>query len=171
MERSEKKLAELGSLLESGNLRDIDKRIRLMRTETLFNGALRMLALYYDKSDNESIKLSISGFFNDIKNSAAKAEIIKSLAEVSRQDSMVMLASSCWQSGLDYSEHAIALADAFMAGDYRTSLECFTVIDNCSGSISDGDRLAIIFKLKNEINTYDTFKQKLAGELITLLKK
>jgi hypothetical protein len=171
MERSEKKVAELGRVLNNGKHHEIDEKVRLMRAETPFNGALRMLALFYDKSDDDSIKLIISGFFNDMKDSAGRAEIIESLAAVSKQDSMAMLASSCWQSGLDYSGHAIALADAFMAGDYMTSLECFTVIESCSTKISDGDRIAIIFKLENEIKAYDAPKQRLAGELITLLKE
>ncbi len=169
MERSEKKLAELVRLLESGRLREIDERIRLLRTEVPFEGALLALASYYDKSDDEVIKLTISSLFNDMKENAGKAEVIKSLMAVSRQDSIAMLASSCWQSGLDYSDHAIALTEAFMAGDYMTSLECFTVIDNCSPSISEDDRANIISRLENEIEKYDTPKQKLARELIMLL--
>ena len=70
-----------------------------------------------------------------------------------------MLASSCWQSGLDYSDHAVALAEIFMQGDYLTSLECFTVLETCSGMISSTDKSGIISRLENEIDTYDTAKQ------------
>ena len=80
-----------------------------------------------------------------------------------------MLASSCWQSGLDYSEFALPLAEQFIAGDYMTSLECYTVLDTCAGSISDADRTTIILKLQQEIESWETPKQKLAGELISLL--
>jgi hypothetical protein len=80
-----------------------------------------------------------------------------------------MLASSCWQSGLDYSDHAIALAEIFIKSDYMTSLECFTVLETCSGMISDTDKSEIIGRLRNETDSYDTVKQLLAKELITVL--
>ncbi len=171
MERSEKKLTGLGRVLDTGKHNEIVARIRRLRTETPFSGALKMMALYYDKSDDEDIRLAIADFFNDMKDIAGKAEVIESLAAVSRDESKAMLASSCWQSGLDYSEHAVALADAFMTGAYMTSLECFTVIDTCSASINDSDRAGIIFRLQNEIETYDTLRQKLTMELIALLKE
>jgi len=82
-----------------------------------------------------------------------------------------MLASSCWQSGLDYSEFAVNLAEAFMEGDYETSLECFTVIENCSDSISDDDIDEIIFRLGNEIVNFDAAKSRLTQELISVLKR
>jgi hypothetical protein len=81
-----------------------------------------------------------------------------------------MLTSSCWQSGLDYSEHATALAGFFMEADYMTSLECFTVIETCAADISDSDRAGIIFRMQQQMESWDTPKQKLAGELISLLK-
>ncbi len=171
MQRSEKKLAELSRVLDSGKHNEINKRINHLRTEVPFAGALRVLALYYDKSDDESIRLAITDFFNDMKDNDGKVEVIESIAAVSRHDSKAMLVSSCWQSGLCYSEHAMALVDTFMEGDYMTSLECVTVIDDCAASISDSDRTSIIFKLGNVIETYDTPRQKLAGELISLLKK
>jgi hypothetical protein len=57
-----------------------------------------------------------------------------------------------------------------MGGDYLTSLECFTVLDTCSGSISDNDRKTILIRLQKEVMQYDAPKQKLAGELIAVLK-
>ena len=171
MQKSEKKLAELGRVLDSGNHNEINKRINHLRMEAPFVGALTVLALYYDKSDDESIRLAITDFFNDMKDNDGRVEVIESIAVVSRQDSKAMLVASCWQSGLCYSEHAMALVDTFMTGDYMTSLECFTVIDDCSASISDSDRTSIIFKLGNVIETYDTPRKKLAGEMISLLKK
>ena len=81
-----------------------------------------------------------------------------------------MLASSCWQSGLDYSEYAVNLAEAFMDGDYETSLECFTVIENCSDSIGEDDIDEIIVRLEKEITRFDAAKKRLTQELILVLK-
>ncbi|NLE34444.1 MAG: hypothetical protein GX622_05030 [Bacteroidales bacterium] len=170
MERSEKKLAELGKVLVGGKSSDIIERIRLLRMEMPFIGALKMLALFYDRTEDEGIKLTISGLFNDMKEQGAKPEIIDAINAVTDQKSKAMLLSSCWQSGLDYSEHAHSLAGFFMTGDYMTSLECFTVFETCASSVSEADRTSIIARLRQEIDSWDKPMQKLGEELISLLE-
>ena len=170
MERSEKKLAELEKVLNGGKSGEINERIRLLRTERPFTGALKMLALYYDRTEYEGIRLTISGLFNDLKEQGAKAEIIDAINAVINQGTKAMLLSSCWQSGMDYSEHAHSMAGFFMTGDYMTSLECFTVFETCLSSVSETDRTSIIARLRQEIGSWDTPRQKLGEELISLLE-
>ncbi len=170
MERSEKKLAEIGRILENGTGREINDRIRLLRTEVPFGGALKLLALFYDKTMDHNLRAAITGLFNDMKENSAMAEVIDSVKAVRKPDSRAMLISSCWQSGLDYSQFAIPLTEYFVSGDYMTSLECFTVLETCAASISDGDRARIIITLQEKKESWETPKQKLAGELISLLK-
>lgn len=170
MEKSEKRLAELERILNGGTEREINERIKLLRSEEPFRGALRLLALLYDRTDNQNISLAISGLFNDMKQKSAMAEVIESIGAVRKPSSRAMLVSSCWQSGLDYSEFAVPIAEQFLTGDYMVSLECFTVLDTCAGSINDGDRIQIILRLQQQIESWETPKQKLAAELITLLK-
>ena len=171
MEKSEKRLAELERILNGGTEREINERIKLLRSEEPFRGALRLLALLYDRTDNENISMAISGLFNDMKQKPAMAEVIESIAAVRKPSTRAMLVSSCWQSGLDYSEFAIPIAEQFLSGDYMLSLECFTVLDTCAASISSGDRLQIILRLQQQIESWETPKQKLAAELISLLKE
>jgi hypothetical protein len=171
MLKSEKKQAELKKMLTNGKYNEITDRISILRTEEPFEGAISLLAHFYDKTNDEGLKLIISGFFNDMKERSGRAEVIESISSVRNPASKAMLVASCWQSGLDYSEHAVALAEIFMSGDFMTSLECFTVLDTCSGMINSAEKVSIISRLKAEINTYDTAKQKLAGELIAILKE
>lgn len=170
MIKSDRKLAELSKLLANGKYNEINARISMLRTEEPFEGAIMMLARLYDETSDESLKLAISAFLNDMKEQSGQAEVIESLASVVNPASKTMLASSCWQSGLDYSRYAVELAEAFMAGDYLTSLECFTVLDTWAISVSDKDRADIIFRLQNEKVKYNADKQKLTEELITVLK-
>ncbi|HSO76949.1 MAG TPA: hypothetical protein VLQ76_00145, partial [Bacteroidales bacterium] len=86
------------------------------------------------------------------------------------QDTKAMLAASCWQSGLDYSEHAVALARIYSEGDYATSLECFTVLETCADMITDADRVKIIKLLEKGIEKQDDAKKQLTGELISVVK-
>lgn len=170
MLRSDKKLAELSKVLNSGKHNAIKARISMLRVEEPFEGALKLLAQFYDTSDDERLKLVISGFFNDMKENAGRAEVIESLSLVGKPSSKAMLASSCWQSGLDYSDHAAALAEIFISGDYMTSLECFTVIENCLDMVSENDKKNIISSLENKIDTWDIAKQQLGRELISVMR-
>jgi len=171
MLKSEKKLAELSKILTNGKYNEIIDRISILRSEEPFAGTIRLLADFYDKTKDETLKLLISAFFNDIKERSCCAEVIESMAAVSNPASKAMLASSCWQSGLDYSEHAAALAEIFIQSDYMTSLECFTVLETCSGMLSSADKSGIITRLEDVIDTYDTAKRQLARELIAVMKE
>ena len=171
MLKSEKKLAELNKMLINGKYNEINDRISMLRAEEPFEGAISLLAHFYDETNDEGLKDIISGFFNDLKERSGRAEVIDSISLVKNPASKAMLVSSCWQSGLDYSEHAAALAEIFMVSDYMTSLECFSVLDTCSQMIKTADKSGIISRLEPEISKYEAAKQQLARELIAVLKK
>lgn len=171
MIRSEKKLAELRKILGSGKHYDIEESISILRDDEPFEGALRLLALFYDTTTDEGLRLVVAAFFNDMKEQTGRQEIIEAINDVTLPETKAMLASSCWQSGLDYSEYATGITDIYLEGDYMTALECFTVIDNCSGMIVSSDRKHIIMQLEKAIGTFDNAKQKLTKELIAILKE
>ncbi|HUW91693.1 MAG TPA: hypothetical protein VMV74_00900 [Bacteroidales bacterium] len=171
MIRSGKKLTDLSNVLSSGRHHEIEKLVVSLRGAEPFEGALKLLALFYDKTEDEGLRLIISGFFNDIKEHSARSEVIEALTEVKAQSTKAMLASSCWQSGLDYSEHAVTLAKIFVEGDYITSLECFTVLDTCSAMISESDRIHIVKLLQKGTGLHDEAKKQMTGELISVLKE
>jgi len=169
MIKSEKKLAELGKALKEGRSTDIQGIVKNLRDAEPFEGALKLLAMFYDRSSDESLKHVISLFFNDMKERSGRQEVIDSVRAVSSQSTKAMLISSCWQSGLDYSEYALTIGGVFIEGDYMTSLECFTVLDTCSLMIAESDKSQIIDMLQAVIDSFATDKQKLARELIKLL--
>ncbi len=171
MIKSEKKLAELSKILSNAKYNEIYDRISMLRAEEPFEGAINLLARFYDESDMEEIKRVISAFFNDMKERSGRAEVISSLGAVRKPETKAMLASSCWHSGLDYSEYARPLGEAFMSGDYMTSLECFTVLENCSDTISADDKTELIDRLSRKMVQYDAPMHKLAEELISVLRQ
>ncbi len=171
MIRSAVKLAELGDVLGKGRHNEIEKMITSLRNREPFEGAFKLLAHFYDKSDDEGLRIAVAGFFNDLKEPSARSEVVECLLGVSGQATKAMLAASCWQSGLDYSEHAVALARIYAEGDYITSLECFTVLETCSAAISESDRIRIINLLQKEPDLENDAKKRLTGELISLLQE
>jgi len=170
MIKSAKKLAELEKMLSTGSRHDIEKTVISLRSSESFEGALKMLARFYDNTKDEGLKLLISGFFNDMKESTSCPEVMDALAGAESQATKAMLAASCWQSGLDYSEHAVTLTRIYTEGDYTTSLECFTVLETCADMISDADRAHIISLLEKEVGKQDDARKLLTGELISVMK-
>jgi len=170
MIKSAKKLADLEKTLSTGSHHDIEKTITSLRNSESFEGALKMLALFYDKTDDKGLKLLISDFFNDMKELTSRTEVMDALTGEISQATKEMLAASCWQSGLDYSEHAVALTRIYVDGNYATSLECFTVLETCADMISDADRAQSISLLEEKSEMQDDAKKHLTGELISVLK-
>lgn len=170
MLKSDRKLSELGHILSTGSSHDIEKKITSLRNSEPFEGALKMLAQFYDKTEDEELKLLISGFFNDMKESTSCPEVMDALTGAKNHTTKAMLAASCWQSGLDYSEHAVALTRIYSEGDYATSLECFTVLETCADNITEADRAKIIKLLEKESAKQDDAKKQLTGELISVVK-
>ena len=97
MLKSEKKLAELNKILTNGKYNEINDRISMLRSEEPFEGAISLLAHFYDKTEDEGLKLLISDFFNDMKERSCRAEVIESMA-------------CCQQSGLKSHACLIMLA-------------------------------------------------------------
>ena len=58
-----------------------------------------------------------------------------------------------------------------MYGDYMTSLECFTVLENCIDTISASDKTSLIASLSKAIAQFDAPLHKLTEELISVLRQ
>ncbi len=170
MIRSEKKLTELRKVFESGNSTNIRERIKSLREEEPFEGSIHLLASFYDTTTDRELRNLIADFFNDIKERTATAEVIGAMQSPFSTQTMIMLASSCWQSGLDYSANANDLTTLYLSSDYAVALECFTILDNCADKIPVAERKAIVVKLEKAIKGQQEPISLLTKELISLLK-
>jgi hypothetical protein len=171
MIKSEKKVIELAALLAKDNNILISERIGLLRNEEPFEGAIGLLTSFYDKTEDYSVRKTIEGFLNDLKDQAVCKEIISEIRQPFKQSTLRMLISSCWQSGLNYSDYSHDITEIFLSGDYATALECFTVIEESVHELNLTERNEII-KLIGEypLQTSDE-KKGLTRELISILKQ
>jgi hypothetical protein len=169
MIESGKKVKDLQEKLSSENPKVIADKITSLRHENPFRGAIALLVNFFDTTDNQEIKDLIRNFLNDIKEPNARNEVIGELKKNYTSATISMLACSCWQSGLDYSDFANEFAEVFVKGDYLTSLECFTVIEESLLNISQSDKTTIISLLEDNIETFATEKITLTRTLISIL--
>ena len=171
MIKSEKKIKELADILSKDNNIVIAQAIELLRQEKPIEGAIGLLTAFYNKTDDFSIRKSIAGFMNDLKDQSACKEVIEQIRKKWKSDTTSMLVSSCWQSGLNYSEYSIDLVRIFLEGDYVTAIECLTVIEESAHDLSEPSKDEIIKMLVESPVTQITEKQSLTLELISILER
>ena len=171
MIKSEKKLKELVTVLRNDNNILVSEAIGLLREEQPFEGAIGILTSFYNNSDDRSIRKSIEGFMNDLKDQSASSEIINEIRKQWKAATTSMLVSSCWQSGLDYSEYSTDLTEVFLRGDYVTAIECLTVIEESIHKLSNEKKNEILKIIDESPVGIKNEKTELRLELLSILKR
>jgi len=171
MIKSDKKLKELVTVLRNDDNLIISEAIELLREEQPFEGAIGLLTSYYNTTDDKSVRKAIEGFMNDLKDQKVTAEIINEIRKQWNEGTKSMLVSSCWQSGLDYSEYTTELTEAFLTGDYITAIECLTVIEETVNKLTHKKKDEILKIIENSPAGIKNEKTELRLELVSILKR
>jgi hypothetical protein len=171
MIKSEKKISELVETLRKDDDTVIAQAIELLRHEKPFEGAIGLLTEFYNNTDDNSIRKTISGFMNDLKDQAACREVIEEIRKEWNPDTVSMLVSSCWQSGLNYSDYSLDLAKTFLKGDYVTAIECLTVIEETVEELSAEKKTELIKLITDNPFSSGNEKSTLTNELISILER
>jgi hypothetical protein len=169
MIKSDKKLKELSADLAVKNSQLVQDAIFALREYEPFEGAISLLAGLFDKTSDEGIRDTITDFFNDLKDPSASAEVIQEIRKPYNEDTLSMLISSCWQSGLDYSGFADDLVDIFLASGFIIALECLTVIEESAGNLTRTRKDQLISYIEKYPEKPEAEKEGLTRELISIL--
>jgi hypothetical protein len=170
MTRSDKRIKELELVLKQNNTLKITQAIESLRNNEPFEGAISLLISHFKISDNSFIKKLIASFMNDLKYQSASHEVMNEIKKGGSLETMRMLVSSCWQSGLDYSGYLSEFALIFVnTGDYMTALECFSVIENSAQMVRETIKSEIIRILSEDSSAISEEKRSLRLELIKVL--
>jgi len=164
------KRKELEHILSRDNFVKISESIRILRDETPFSGAIGLLVAYYNESGNIHVKRLISDFLNDLKEQSLCGEVVAEIKKDIKPETLRMLVSSCWQSGLNYSGYTSDFADLFISGDYMTAIECFTVIESSVQNLSGQEKVSLIKQIREGASGNIGEKGALAMELISVLE-
>jgi len=165
------KRKELEHILNDENFVKITESIKVLRDETPFRGAIELLVEFYSKTDNSSVKRQITEFLNDLKDQPSCEEVIQELKKELKPETLRMLVSSCWQSGLDYSEYSSDLTEVFLRSDYVTALECLTVIEESVHELSLAKRKELIKIILEYPLQHSNEKAGLTHELISIIEQ
>jgi hypothetical protein len=168
---SDKKVSELRKNLKNDDILFVTATIDLLRDSEPFEGAVAILANHYDNCVNITVKQSIALFLNDIKDTGVRKEIIETINLPLNEETISMLITSCWQSGLDYSEMSEEFIRIFKASGYDTAFECLTVIEQCMENIPVKEKRAIVSDLRSCLTSQPSEKRALVNELIRILEE
>jgi hypothetical protein len=169
MIKSDKRLKELETVLNKNNDEASVRAIVLLREEESFEGAVALLADLYDRTSNQLIIKTIESFFNDLKDSSVRPEVMNEIRKNRRDETTRMLLASCWQSGLDYSGWVVDLTDIFLRSDFLLGLECMTIIECSIDNIDKATRGKMKKMIEKSIKTSAGEKSSLACELLNIL--
>jgi hypothetical protein len=171
MIKSEEKVKKLTEIFKKDNNIQITEEIELLRQEKPVEGIIGLLVALFDKTNDILIKKTISGFLNDLKDQSACHEVMNEIRKPWKSDTISMLVSSCWQSGLNYSEYCLDLTKIFLKGDFITAIECLTVIEGAVNGISIEKRNEIIILIKENPISSSNEKATLTYELLSILER
>jgi len=166
----ENKRKELEHILSRDNFVKIAEAIKMLRNESPFGGAIGLLVSYFDETTNNSIKKLIREFLNDLKDQASCYEVVAEMKKNMKPETLRMVVSSCWQSGLNYAGYSSDFASIFINGDYMTAIECFTVIESSASHMTRAKKDEIIKMIRERPVSGTDEKEALALELISVLK-
>lgn len=169
MIKSEKKFKNLDSLLRNDNDTQVAQAIEVLREEEPFEGAVGLLTSYYDNHDGTPVKKLIEEFLYDLKDQSLSKEVMDEIRKDWKPGTKTMLISSCWQSGLDYSEYTRDLVEIFLVSEYETAIECFTVIEESIPLLSRAEKNEILKLVDDHPVPGENAKKALTIELISLL--
>jgi hypothetical protein len=171
VKRSDKKITELSVILKKHNTEAVIQAVRVLREEEPFEGAIALLVAFYDQCTDRILLKTIEDFFNDIKDKAVRPEVIAEIRKSWKPGTISMLVSSCWQSGLDYSDYMTDMARTFLKADYATSIECMTVIEESVQNSTRARKDEIITLLMESPLAFMNEKNALVHELIAILER
>jgi hypothetical protein len=171
VKRSDKRLLELSAILEKSGPDTVIEAVKALRDEEAFEGAIALLASFYDQCTEKPLLKTIEGFFNDVKDKAARAEVINEIRKPWKHNTISMLVASCWQSGLDYSDYLADFVRTFLKADYATSIECMTVIEESVQNSTRAGKDEIINIILESPQAFMNEKNVLVHELMAILEK
>jgi predicted DNA-binding protein len=168
MIKSQKKLKDFALVLGKDNPVLIAEAVEMLRDEEPFEGAVGLLASCYEKNHSTLVRKAVENFFNDLKDKELRPEIVTEIKRDRSSETISMLVSSCWQSGMDYTDFAGDFAEIFLKGDYGTAIECFTVIEGVIPELDRMKRKEITTLIRGNMESAGA-KKALCLELISLL--
>jgi len=120
-------------------------------------------------NQNEEIKKAVISFFADLKDQKSVINYVQFLKENKNLEDFHLLISTCWENGLDFSEHLQFFADLIMTADYFTAIESFTVVEENIEKLNMEKRIGFSDYISKNSKAISKEKKALIDELLSII--
>lgn len=160
----------------------IVKKLQSKQKQTLIDGIqqfkekgkteelIEIIILLNTTTDEEIRRLSGNLLF-DIKKQDAAPVLVNAIENITFKNIRKTLVSACWESGLDFSEYLPVFSELVRNSDFETSIEAFTVIENCISSAKIEVIEKEIIATKSILNSMPDEIKSLSFIMIQLLEQ
>jgi hypothetical protein len=171
MEENSKKIDSILADFKSENTETVIAAIKENRKEgnvKTFKALLNLLK----ETDEPTIEANIIEFLYDLKDEESASILIEAIESKEYEFYHNFLVAAFWQSALDASPYIEQLVKAAIDGEYMTTLECLTVIENFDSAFNEMDLLDYETDLIIAIEAAENEDKKLLLEsLVEVIRK
>ncbi|QQS51529.1 MAG: HEAT repeat domain-containing protein [Bacteroidota bacterium] len=128
MTAREKYYLDVQTRFSSGNKKTILTTLHEIRQKGHAN-ILPLVVSLLNKHQHDEVREEVISILGQLKDKEAVPFIIEQIKSSGTDTFKSELIMTCWQSGLDYSEHIDVFTQSFIDGDFQTAIEAFSVID------------------------------------------
>jgi hypothetical protein len=165
------KIAKLLADVQSGvpaKVKTALDALQVSGKDSIIEPLIRSISL---QTDEECIQ-EIIEFLSSLKSTTASKEVMACLNNPELAEFKIQILSTIWNSPLDYSEYLTEFVNLAVTGDFLTTLECLTILENLNGPFEEADILEsqLLLKAYYEGIARDAQKDPLMDEIALLIK-
>ena len=162
------KLNRLKTAIKTGNPELIDHAFEEIKTKGDHSYIAPLVQLLHTSSTKE-IKELVYQLFSDLKNEHSVDQLIDELKKEQDPEVLARLVSTCWQNGLNYSQHLPYFVGLIIGQEFQIAFEAFTVIENMYGKIDPDIENSLVGEIERSIGHTEERKQYLLRGLLEII--
>lgn len=128
-----------------------------------------IMTLLKGRYSNE-IEQAVFRILNDLNEQSSAETVMENLPDYEEEECFHQLISSCWQNGLDYSQHLAYFIDIALKKDFNSSFEALTVIEENVNQLEDDERESLVSKIELAKSNVSIEKRSLLKELQSIVR-
>jgi hypothetical protein len=119
---------------------------------------------------SEEVEQAVFKILDDLNEQSSVETVMENLPDYEDEEYYHNLISSCWQNGLDYSQHLAYFIDVALKKDYHSSFEALTVIEENINQLENEERESLVSKIELAKSNVSAEKKTLLNELQSIVQ-
>jgi hypothetical protein len=155
--------------LQSDNEILILNAIRQLYTDGTVELLPNLFKLYF-LTKSEIIRKEILELLNNLKDKNACPYLVDAVIKYRGQEYYHQIVSSCWQSGLDYSQYLKVFIDLVIEQDLFTAVEAFSVVEGNIPELNPPVREKHAIYIRSKLGIVSEDRKNLVKELLLVIE-